>query len=557
VKILIVDDNRLNLAMTSSYCRKWGYVVVTAMDGAQAVECYLTERPDLILMDVMMPVMDGLEATARIRTLSEPRWVPIILLTALGSDEDLVRGVTSGADDYLTKPVNFTVLREKIRVMERIAALQGQLTESLGRLQEYRDRAEEERSLAVHVMDSMMGFRQVDDERVIHCIVPALNFSGDVVAWARTPTGDLHVILADATGHGLAAAFNVMPVTEVFYGMTAKGFPIYRIANEINRKIRRLMPRDRFVAAVLASIELTSHTVSVWNGGCPTALFVDEDGEVLRTFASLHPPLGILPESAFSAAVEVYQWPVPGQLLVCSDGLLEAEDAEGIPFSLAGLTSALPETPPRDRPDRIMAALRHHLAGAPQLDDISLVAVECPDRSTTVTETPLPLQPSITRGQWHLRLCLGADEVRRIDVLPFLLDWCRQVGLDEQRLSKLFVVVTELYNNALDHGLLGLDSHLKAEPDGFERYLRLRTERLEALGAGCITVELSVVKEEPSLLRVQVMDSGPGFDHAAYGRALSNGYTFSRRGIALVRNLCRKVEFLGCGNEVVAYYPLS
>ena len=555
-----MDDNRLNVVTTSTYCRTWGHSVVTAMDGAQAVERYQIERPDLILMDVMMPVMNGFDATARIRTLAGSNWVPIILLTALGSEENLVQGIASGADDYLTKPVNFTILREKIRVMERIATIQGQLTESLAGLQEYRDKAEEERVLAAHVMDRIVGFGQENDELVSYRIIPALNFSGDLVASARTPAGDLHVILADATGHGLAAALNIIPMIEVFYGMTEKGFPISRITTEMNRKIRRLMPRERFVAAALVSVEFSSNTISVWNGGCPAALFANENGEVLRTFASMHPPLGIMVDSTFSADLEVYQWTTPGKLMMCSDGLLEAEDPQGIPFGSAGLTRALLSTPSSTWLDNILAALHRHLGSAPQIDDVSLVSLECRDLSSVVTpdiSVHSPQQVIYDIGQWYLGVRLGHKEIRNIDVLPFLLDWCRQAGLDEYHLGNFFVIIAELYNNALDHGLLGLDSRIKIESeDGFERYIRLRTERLQSLESGRISVDLSIVKERFPALRIRLVDSGPGFDHAVYGRTISNDYVPFGRGIALVRHLCQRVEFRGRGNEVIAYYPL-
>ncbi len=559
MKILIVDDNRLNITMTSTYCRNWGHTVVTAINGAEAVERYLADKPDLILMDVMMPIMDGFEATSRIRLLSEPNWVPIILLTALDNDEDLVRGVASGADDYLTKPVNFTILREKIRIMQRIATIQGQLTESLSRLEDYRDKAEEERHLAAHVMDRIVRFGQIDDDLVHHHLIPALNFSGDVVAWARTPGDDLHVLLGDATGHGLAAALSVMPVTEVFYGMTAKGFPIPRIADEINRKIRRLMPRERFVAAVLASVQFATRTIQIWNGGCPAALFLDQSGEVIRTWPSLHPPLGILPEDAFSAEVDVYQWSGEGQLLMCSDGLLEAEDQDGVAFSLWGLVNALEGVNSNGRIEQILMALHAHLAGGAQGDDVSLVTVDCPDRHIQLAEA----RPSQRRyvgeaGSWCLKLCLSPHEFRQIDVLPFLLDWCHQTGLDEHRLSKLFVVIAELYNNALDHGLLQLDSRLKAGIDGFEHYIRLRGERLAQLQEGHITLELSVVEfDEVPAIRVQVIDSGSGFDHTAISKGLTDSERPSGRGLALIQNLCRQVSFQRNGSDVTAIFPLD
>lgn len=558
MKILIVDDNRLNLITTSTYCRTWGHSVVTAMDGAQAIERYLAERPDLILMDVMMPVMNGFDATSKIRALTEKRWVPIILLTALASENDLIKGISSGADDYLTKPVNFVILREKIRVMNRIATIQGQLTESLAGLSEYRDKAEEERQLAAHVMNRIVGFGQENDELVSYRIIPALNFSGDLVASARTPGGELHVALADATGHGLAAALNVMPMVEVFYGMTEKGFPIARIALEMNRKIRRLMPRERFIAAALISVEFSSNTISVWNGGCPTVLFVNQQGEILRNFASAHPPLGILTDNSFNAVLEVYQWQAAGQILMCSDGLTEAENSQGMAFGINKLTNVILETTPKERLNRIIEAFHQHLGEAPQLDDLSLVAIECQENLSPLTDIlARPGHNNHDAGEWHIGLRLGPKEVRVIDVLPFLLDWCRQLGLGEQHLSNFFMILAELYNNALDHGLLGLDSKIKLQPEGFEHYLNLRAERLTALEEGRISIDLSIVREPTPMLRVRLLDSGPGFDYSIYGNAVNNDQVPFGRGIVLVRHLCHKLEFRGRGNEVIAYYPLT
>ncbi|CAK0751541.1 two-component system, HptB-dependent secretion and biofilm response regulator [Gammaproteobacteria bacterium] len=377
MKILVVDDTSTILDVISDYCKRWGHHVITASDGARALECCRAESPDLILMDVVMPIMDGFEATSKIRKLMGRNWVPIILLTALDRDQDLVKGIESGADDYLTKPINFTVLREKVRVMERISNIQGQLSESLKRLQDYRDRAEEESRLAAHVMGRILGFRQINDSLVTYRVLPAVHFSGDLVACAYTPKGELHVVLADATGHGLVAALNVIPIAEIFYDMTARGSPIANIAIEMNHKIRKLMPRERFVAAVLLSVDRERETIHVWNGGCPTALFLGKNGRTLKNFNSSHLPLGVLPEKDFDSNFESYSYSSSGQFLTYSDGLLEAENPHGVPFGFASLIKILPETKETERADRILSALRRHLGNAPQLDDVSLVIVKC------------------------------------------------------------------------------------------------------------------------------------------------------------------------------------
>ena len=86
LKVLTVDDNRTNLQILQVFLKKLGHEAITAEDGAQAVAKYAEHQPDLILMDIMMPVMDGLEATRRIRAMPSERWVPIIFLSALDRD---------------------------------------------------------------------------------------------------------------------------------------------------------------------------------------------------------------------------------------------------------------------------------------------------------------------------------------------------------------------------------------------------------------------------------------------------------------------------------------
>jgi anti-sigma regulatory factor (Ser/Thr protein kinase) len=122
----------------------------------------------------------------------------------------------------------------------------------------------------------------------------------------------------------------------------------------------------------------------------------------------------------------------------------------------------------------------------------------------------------------------------------------------------VFLVLAELFNNALDHGLLALDSRIKNQPDGFERYAQLRQAKLQALTDGHISLQLERIGSGArALLKVTVTDSGPGFDQRALSAAVTpDGSTYSGRGLTLVRRLCASLRFNERGNEVVAYYAL-
>ena len=104
------------------FLKKLGHEVILAENGAGGGAPLLgTESPDLVLLDIMMPVMDGFEAARRIKAIPRDRWTPVIFLSALNRDENLVEGLDAGADDYLTKPINFVVLEAKLRSMQPFA----------------------------------------------------------------------------------------------------------------------------------------------------------------------------------------------------------------------------------------------------------------------------------------------------------------------------------------------------------------------------------------------------------------------------------------------------
>jgi CheY-like chemotaxis protein len=127
LKILVVDDAPTNRQILEVFLGRLGHSIVTANDGEQAVAAFEAEQPDLILMDVMMPRMDGYEAAAKIKSMSKERWVPLVFLSALTTDEQMVTGLESGGDDYLTKPINFVMLKAKIRSLARTLDMQHKL----------------------------------------------------------------------------------------------------------------------------------------------------------------------------------------------------------------------------------------------------------------------------------------------------------------------------------------------------------------------------------------------------------------------------------------------
>lgn len=365
--VLVVDDTLIGRATVSALVRRLGHRCFEASDGAAAIQAYRAHRPDLVLMDVVMPGMDGLTATRELRRLAADTFLPILLLSARSDDADMIAGLEAGADDYLTKPINFAVLAAKLANCARLIQMHLSLAN-------YRAVQEQEIEFARHVIERQVQSKMSNDPKVRYSVTPTASFSGDIVALARSPSGSLYALLADATGHGLAAAISVLPVLQVFYGMADKNLSLGLIAGEINRHLLSVLPVGRFVAASI--IRVAGSEGEVWVGGTPDVLLLDRSGEVSERFESLNLPLGIDIDDARDVPPRQFAWTPGDQLVLCSDGLTDARAPSGEAFSSARFEAVLREALPAQRHDAVRAALAVHLDGASAHDDVSLMMID-------------------------------------------------------------------------------------------------------------------------------------------------------------------------------------
>ncbi len=139
-RILIVDDHPDNLELLRARLEASGYQIESAEDGQAALDHIYASPPDLVLLDVMMPKIDGIEVVKRLKSDRTLPFIPVILQTALDSTEHMVQGLDAGADDYISKPVNFRELEARVKSLLRIKALQTDLSERERDLSEANDR---------------------------------------------------------------------------------------------------------------------------------------------------------------------------------------------------------------------------------------------------------------------------------------------------------------------------------------------------------------------------------------------------------------------------------
>jgi CheY-like chemotaxis protein len=561
LKVLVADDDIPNRLILKAILEKQGYRVFLADDGVQAVDVFRREHPDLILMDIKMPNMDGYEATRRIKSINGDTFVPVIFLTATTDSEGLAKCVESGGDDFLTKPYNRVLLQARIDALLRIRDLYNTVQYQRNELASHQKRLDRERQLAKRLFNNIVETGSLNLPYVQSMLSPMSLFSGDILMAAAKPSGGLHILLGDFTGHGLAAAIGALPVSSIFYGMTKKGYSIAEIVTEINTKLKIILPTDMFLAACIVDVNPASHTLSIWNGGIPQVLiYGEEEQEIVRTVEPRHLPLGIVDGESFDRRIDVVEMRQGDRIFIHSDGITETSNPAGNMFGRDRLKNIFVENKQSENLFyEIHEALINFLAGANQQDDMTLIEIKYDQEQLEETvqhdssQERHALQPS---SSWNLSMELGADLLRHFDPLPLLIkSVCDMQGFQGQR-QQLYTVFSELFSNALDHGVLNLDSKLKQTADGFAKYYMERGTRLSELSEGSIKVDIHHQPDEKGgLLTVRFEDSGSGFDFNKQEiPSLASNVGHSGRGIQLLHSICDEITYEGNGNVIKATY---
>lgn len=516
LSILIAEDGAADRMLLAAIVGRQGHRVTTASNGAEAVRRFEGERPQLVLMDALMPVMDGFEAARQIKRLAGNELVPIIFLTSLTEKEALVRCLEAGGDDFIAKPYNPIILEAKIQAMHRLRRLQATVLEQRDLIARRNQQLLDEQSAAKAIFDKVAHAGCLNAPNIRYRQSPRALFNGDLLLAAHAPDGKMFVLLGDFTGHGLPAAIGAMPLAETFYGMTAKGYSSSEILREINTKLKLILPVEMFCCATLLDINLEQGSLRVWNGGLPDGYLLRASGGERLPLRSRHLPLGVLDASSFDDGFETLPLAVGDRLLLMSDGILESCNADDELFGeqrlLAVMDANLEASALFDEIEEALLAFHGQI-----LDDLSLVEVSMIDQAIQVAFQPLDIYPlgsqQLRARDWSASFELRPSSLRTANPLPMTMQLLLQIAPLRHRTGTIYTVLTELYANALEHGVLLLDSALKCDAEGFASYYQERQRRLDALTEGFVSIDLSVKSEgAKGYLRIGVRDSGPGFD---------------------------------------------
>ncbi|MBI1924832.1 SpoIIE family protein phosphatase [Candidatus Poribacteria bacterium] len=396
-KILIVDDIPANLNVLRQTLETEGYRIVAAPNGTVALQVADRTRPDLILLDVMMPEMDGFETCRRLKASAATAEIPVIFITAKDDMGSIVEGFKVGGVDYITKPFRQEEVRVRVHTHLTIKRLQDGLREANQQIQAKNEALE--RAYAQLAADNLRKTEELETARRIQqgflpVSTPELPYL-EIAAFQKTATevggdyydffpkddGKLVIAIGDATGHGVGASLMVS-ATKMALRLTDEPNLVKKIS-KINTHLKQINSYPRLNMA-LTLIELAYDEnsgdvqIKAAGGGMPPLYILRADGKVEEMMIE-GVPLGAMERVKYGFTEFRLE---PSELLICmSDGLPERMNDAGEPFGYAQIVTELKKAGKTEkRAQEIMEILvrasDEWSNKTPQDDDVTLVVLK-------------------------------------------------------------------------------------------------------------------------------------------------------------------------------------
>ena len=511
-RVLLVDDVKSNLDVLVE-ALKGHYLLSLAVDGESALRSIAQNPPDLVLLDLMMPRLDGYEVCKRLRADPATRELPIIFLSSLGEAKSKARGFEVGGTDYITKPFEAVEVRARVRSLLKAKMYQDSVRESLAG--ELRVAREIQHGMVPKDFEGLGWGLPID----VHALLePAREVGGDLYDVFPLGDGRVCIVLGDVSGKGIAAAL-FMAITATLMRATARHVRRpEEILSHVNQELSRDNPSSMFVTLFCAVLDTRSGRLSFASGGHTSPVLV-RPGERPRLLEGRPGTVvGIQPNLSFEQRdLQLH----PGDtLLLYTDGVTEAFDPEQELFGEERLLQALRETVPGSRQllERVLGDVRSFARGAPQSDDIALLAL----RWLPADELKLTLRSTF------------AEAVRGYQaVQAFLTERCAPLDAIED----VALAVEEMLSNVVRHGYAGTEGPIfvRVRLDSLSVTVEVRDRGLHFDPRTARQPHLEVPLDERATGDLGIHLVRNAIDRIAYQRDGSENF------LTLVRDLHRKI----------------
>ncbi|MEJ2214168.1 MAG: SpoIIE family protein phosphatase [Gammaproteobacteria bacterium] len=470
-----------------------GLVIQHITSAEQGMEVFHPENFELLIIDVDLNG-DGLMMGHRLKFKMKEHFVPLLFITSHSDEISLASCFEAGGDDLVTIPYSDTMLFSRINSLLKMGGSYHQQYRERKELAYYHNVMQSEQKLAKSIFNSIVHQDYLDRENIRYTLSPMSIFNGDMLLSAMTPNGHEYILLGDFTGHGLTASIGTLPVSEIFYSMTAKGFTLTSIISEINRRLKKLLPLEMFMATYAIDVNRYDKVISVWGGGIPDLLLKRFRDNQMESISAKNLPLGIIDSQDLELTMQVIPVDEGDRFYIYTDGVVETENHDGKLFGTQALRDVISSA---GRDDNIYQAIMDNLEqfrdGYEQSDDITLLEYAF----------------------------VSTDLQNYFD---------NDKTLPVRSLKKM-------------------DPSLRKQNNGILKYNQIKKDRLEALGEGFIHIEMGnqISSETSGKLFIVIEDSGKGFD---YNKLKDDIFADKHRGLGLVNQFADKVQFEAPGNKV-------
>src|SRR5262245_41451151 len=382
-EILVVDDDAMSRRVLGQLLSAAGYNCRVCNDGAEALDTIHDKPPSLLLLDFDMPGLNGAEVLQSLRADQDPgvAQIPAIMLTAHGSEQSEVSCLQAGADDFVTKPVNSSVLRARIETQLRLRSMRRQLERQNDELEKWRRDLERDLAAARLTQQSLIPQKPLllPGWQIATCYRPVIQVGGDIYGWLRMKDGRVLFWIADGTGHGAAAALLTTLAKLLFHhGSMDHDSPASLMAGGDN-DFRSIFRARSFMTAMCVALDPATGQAQVVGAGHPPLLIVRHDGAT-ESIASVAPPLGMIKPPAFNETPIGLE---PGDaFLLYTDGLFRWTKDKRYQVTPEQLEKVLNHSAPTAEAflKRIVAQTIPENSAKSAPDDVAAIAVRREDR---------------------------------------------------------------------------------------------------------------------------------------------------------------------------------
>jgi sigma-B regulation protein RsbU (phosphoserine phosphatase) len=386
-QVLVVDDSAAQRQMLTRQLTRWGYLVTQAASGSEALAIARCTDFDIVLSDWVMPGMSGPDFCRAFRALPRAGYGYFVLLSAKSAKDDIAIGLDSGADDFLTKPVDATELLSRLHAGERILAMQTELRRRNADLERihaalHRDLAEARRLQLSLAPEPEVALGPAD---LVFLLRPSGLLGGDLVGWFPIAPGRILLYALDVSGHGVASALMIARLSALLATRSrdqniafqnGRPLPVETMVARLNRILLSDQTGDLYLTLLCAELDLATGQIRLVQAGHPHPLLLRRDGTVLPLGAG-GLPVGLVPDPGHSAITLRL---CPGdRLFIGSDGLIECPSAAQADLGDDGLIRLLQGQGQRRGKalaDGVIDALTTHAGTADFPDDVSAIVID-------------------------------------------------------------------------------------------------------------------------------------------------------------------------------------